>query len=131
MISVKNDPSAQSRSMEIFIGKWLRYGVYTSAAVAILGGILYLFQSQDLPDYTHFTGAAPQYRHLPGIWKGVLQLDGASIIQFAAVILIATPIMRIIFSVIAFAIEKDWLYVVITLIVFSIILFGMFSGLGG
>nr|NKQ94879.1 DUF1634 domain-containing protein [Escherichia coli] len=58
-------------------------------------------------------------------------LDGASIIQLAVVLLIATPILRIAFSVLAFAIEKDKLYVIITLIVFSIIIFGMYSGLGG
>lgn len=121
----------KERDMEIFIGKWLRFGAFSSAFVAIIGGILYLAQHTDLPDYKNFTGAEMQYRHLPGILKGVWALDGAAIIQFAAVILIATPIMRIVFSVVAFALEKDRMYVVITLIVLSIILFGMFSGLGG
>lgn len=121
----------QQRDMERMIGKWLRAGVFLSATVALLGGILYLIQVHEIPDYKTFHGAAAQFRHLPGILHGVAVFDGASIIQLAVVLLIATPILRIAFSVLAFAIEKDRLYVIITLIVLCIILFGIFSGLGG
>jgi uncharacterized membrane protein len=121
----------QQRDVEQMIGKWLRIGVFISAIVALLGGVLYLQQVHEIPDYKTFHGAAQQFRHLPGILHGAAILDGASIIQLAVVLLIATPILRIAFSVLAFAIEKDKLYVIITLIVLSIIIFGMYSGLGG
>lgn len=121
----------QQRDVERLIGKLLRIGVFTAAVVALIGGVLYLQQSTHIPDYKTFHGADIKFRHLPGILQGVTQFDGASIIQFAAVLLIATPIFRIAFSVLAFAIEKDKLYVVITLVVLLIIFFGMFSGLGG
>ncbi len=121
----------QQRDVERLIGKLLRIGVFTAAIVALIGGILYLQQSHNIPDYKTFHGADMNFRHLPGILHGVMELNGASIIQLAAVLLIATPILRIAFSVLAFAIEKDKLYVVITLIVLFIIFFGMFSGLGG
>jgi len=45
--------------------------------------------------------------------------------------LIATPIARILFSVLAFLLEKDYLYVGITLIVLGVIVFSMLGGLGG
>ncbi len=54
-----------------------------------------------------------------------------AIIQLGVVVLLATPITRIAFSVLAFAMEKDRLYVVITLIVLGVITFSIFSGLGG
>jgi uncharacterized membrane protein len=121
----------RQRDMELFIGRWLRLGVFTAAAIALTGGILYLSAHPPLPDYTHFAGTEPQYRHLPGILQGVLQGNGLAIIQLAVVILIATPILRILFSVAAFTLEKDRMYVLITLIVLCVILLGMFSGLGG
>ena len=130
MSNVTINVSSKERKMEVFIGRWLRFGAYSSAIIAIIGGVLYLSQQKELPDYNVFSGAAPQYTHLPGILNGVMALDGAAVIQMAAVILIATPILRIVFSVFAFAAEKDRMYVLITLIVLSIILFGMFSGLG-
>jgi uncharacterized membrane protein len=123
----------QQRDMELFIGKWLRIGVFTSAAVALLGGIVYLSTHNVIPDYRahNFTGAGKQFRNIPDILHGAMTLNGPSIIQLAVIILIATPIFRIAFSVFAFAIERDKMYVIITLIVLSVILFGIFSGLGG
>jgi len=56
---------------------------------------------------------------------------GVDIIQLGVVLLIATPIARILFSVFAFTVEKDYLYIVITLIVLGVILFSMLGGLGG
>lgn len=119
--------------MELFIGKWLRIGVFTSAAVALLGGIVYLSTHNVIPDYRahNFAGAGKQFRNIPDILNGAMALNGTSIIQLAVIILIATPIFRIVFSVFAFAIERDKMYVIITLIVLGVIMFGIFSGLGG
>jgi uncharacterized membrane protein len=122
----------QERDVEMFIGQQLRWGVITSSIIAFIGGIIYLLNhGTAIPSYTQFTGAPEYVRHLPGIFKGVLQLDGRAIIQLGVVVLLATPITRIAFSVLAFAMEKDKLYVVITLIVLGVITFSIFSGLGG
>ena len=69
--------------------------------------------------------------HLKGIWQGVLENRGMNIIQLGVVLLIATPIIRIVFSVIAFLLEKDYLYVFLTLIVLGIITYSMLGGLAG
>jgi len=122
----------QERDVEMFIGQQLRWGVITSSIIAFIGGIIYLINhGQNKPSYTEFTGAPEHVRHLPGILKGVSQLDGMAIIQLGVVVLLATPITRIAFSVLAFAMEKDKLYVVITLIVLAVITYSIFSGLGG
>lgn len=122
----------QERDVELFIGQQLRWGVITSSIIAFIGGIIYLYShGKNTPSYTEFTGAPEYVRHFPGIIKGVLQLDGMAIIQLGVVVLLATPITRIAFSVLAFAMEKDRLYVVITLIVLGVITFSIFSGLGG
>lgn len=122
----------QERDVEMFIGQQLRWGVISASIIALIGGIIYLYTNgQGTPSYTEFNGAPLYVRHLPGILQGVRQLDGMAIIQLGVVVLLATPITRIAFSILAFAIEKDTLYVFITLIVLGVITFSIFSGLGG
>lgn len=122
----------QERDVEMFIGQQLRWGVITASIVAFIGGVIYLYRhAGDTPSYHVFNGAPPYVRHLPGIFEGVMRLDGLAVIQLGVVILLATPVTRIAFSVLAFAMEKDWLYVVITLIVLGVIAFSIFNGLGG
>lgn len=122
----------QERDVEMFIGQQLRWGVISASVIAFIGGIIYLYSNgKGAPSYTEFTGAPLYVRHLPGILHGVFQLDGMAIIQLGVVVLLATPITRIAFSVLAFAMEKDVLYVIITLIVLSVITFSIFSGFGG
>ena len=118
------------QDIQQLIGQVLRYGVLISGAVAIIGGIWYLFQhGSGIPHYTTFNGEPAGYTSLSGILKGLGQGSATEIIQLGVVILIATPILRIVFSLLAFILEKDRLYVLITLIVLSIILFSMFGGL--
>lgn len=122
----------QERDVEMFIGQQLRWGVITASVIAFIGGIIYLSShGGGTPAYHVFNGAPEYVRHLPGIFQGVARLDGMAIIQLGVVVLLATPITRIAFSVVAFAMEKDRLYVMITLLVLSIIIFSIFSGLGG
>jgi uncharacterized membrane protein len=54
-----------------------------------------------------------------------MALDPAAIIQLGLLILIATPVARVAFSVFAFAQERDWLYVVVTLIVLGLLLYSL------
>ena len=116
--------------MQQLIGRVLRYGVLVSGIVAIIGGIWYLYQhGSGTPHYTVFNGEPAGYTSLTGILKGLGQGSAKEIIQLGVVILIATPILRIGFSLLAFILEKDKLYVLITVIVLSIILFSMFGGL--
>lgn len=124
------------QDVDLFIGKILRFGVFLSCGITLFGGVIYLLQYHGtIPDYkatpsdVPFSGAAFYLREFSTIIPRVLQLDGAAIIQLGVIVLIATPVIRVAFSAIAFLIEKDYLYVAITLIVLSIILANMFLGL--
>lgn len=125
------------RDVELYIGKMLRYGVMLSCAITLIGGIVYFFQNKggdtsrylasDIPNEAF--GVDLYLRELSTIIPRLLSFDGAAIIQFGVCVLIATPVIRVAFSAIAFLIEKDYLYVVITLLVLAIILANMLLGL--
>lgn len=114
----------------IFVAKLLRIGVISASVIALIGGLMYLAKhGGQTPEYHVFYGAPKDMRELPDILTGVLALKGRAIIQLGVVILLATPIIRIAFSVFAFAVERDRLYVFITLIVLAVIMVGIFGGL--
>lgn len=109
--------------IEVIIGNLLRAGVLIAAAVVLFGAIMYLSHYAFQPtDWRVFRGEAAALRFVPDIVRGALHLHGKSIIQLGLLLLIATPISRVIFSVFGFAIERDYLYVVITLIVLAVLL---------
>ncbi|MFX1703587.1 DUF1634 domain-containing protein [Chitinophaga sp. CC14] len=122
----------RDKDIQQLIGKQLRIGVIVSSIIVFVGGVIYLVRhGHEQPSYGDFTGVREGLTNLPGIWQGVIENKGMNIIQLGIVLLIATPIIRIAFSVIAFLIEKDYLYVGITLLVLGIILFSMLGGVVG
>jgi uncharacterized membrane protein len=118
--------------IQLIIGWVLRLGVIVSMIVVFVGGCVYLYRhGHSVANYQHFTGV-PEFVHtLPGIWHGILTGRGRAIIQAGIILLIATPVLRIIFSAIGFLLEKDYLYVGITLLVLSIIVISALTGHGG
>ena len=120
------------RNVELYTGLLLRYGVILSCATTFLGGIVYFMQhSTSITDYSPvpqgepFPGTPDYLRTLSTILPRVWAFDGAAIIQLGICLLIATPIIRVAFSAVAFLIERDYLYVGITLLVLAIILANM------
>jgi uncharacterized membrane protein len=95
----------------------------------LLGGILYLIQyGGEQADYKKFKGEPAVLTQLGAIVKDAWSFDGKAIIQFGLLLLLATPVARVAFSVFAFALRRDWLYVVITLVVLGILLLSLFGG---
>jgi uncharacterized membrane protein len=111
---------------EVIIGILLRSGVTIAAIVVFAGAIPFLVQhGSAVPNYKTFHGEPAELRSVSGIVKASMALDSAGIIQLGLLLLIATPVARVAFSVFAFAEEHDWMYVVITLIVLGLLLYSL------
>lgn len=119
------------QDIEQFIGLQLRYGVIISSLVVLVGGLIYLHQSGSLalPAYNQFIGTKAGFTSIGQIIKGLSAFNAKAVIQLGVVVLIATPILRIAFSLVGFIFEKDRLYIIITLIVLTIMMFSIFGGL--
>jgi uncharacterized membrane protein len=116
--------------VERILGTLLQTGVIISGIVVLIGGILYALRYGRTPvNYQNFDPERASLRSLKEV-GGALHGDGRAIIQCGLLLLIATPVSRVLFSVIAFALEGDRLYVGLTLIVFVILLYGLFGGVG-
>jgi len=119
------------QDIEKLIGYLLRYGVITASLIVFIGGIIYLHQYQhsSIPAYHTFVGEQAGFTTISQIMSGVGSFNAKGIIQLCVLVLIATPILRIFFSLIGFILEKDRLYILITFVVLSVMMFSIFGGL--
>jgi len=114
------------RRVEVIIGHLLRAGVTAAALVVLAGAAVYLARHGQAPaDYRIFRGEPSDLDEIGGIWRDALAMSGRGIIQLGLVLLIATPVARVAFSIFGFAEERDWLYVGVTVVVLAILLFGI------
>ncbi len=120
-----------NQDVEILIGNLLRTGVALAATIVLIGGTIYLARhGLTVPRYDVFAGEPAELCTLQGIVKGALTLQGRGLIQLGLLLLIATPVVRVAVSVVAFAAQRDRLYVVITLAVLMVLLYSLMNGLG-
>lgn len=112
--------------MEHIMGRLLQIGVLVASVVVLIGGILYVRSHAAAPmNYRLFTSEPAFLRHPGLLFRHLATGDGAAIIQFGILLLIATPIARVVFAVIAFAIERDRLYVAVSLFVLAVLLISL------
>lgn len=117
------------QQMDRIIGMILRVGVLTSALVVLTGGVFYLrHYGFNLPEYGIFHGEPADLRSISGIVKDTLAFRARGIIQFGLLLLIATPVVRVAFSIIGFALQRDKAYVMVTLIVLGLLLYSLTGG---
>ncbi len=124
---LKNINNFKERDLQSLIGLVLRGGMLLSLIVVLIGLVLYLFQQGNLvQDFTTFNPV-----HFYGIkilFVKLSQGSASAIIQLGVLLLIATPIVRVAMAMIGFYLEKDSLYVIISLIILAVIAFSVFYG---
>lgn len=111
---------SSDRELEQFISNLLKYGVILSSAIVLVGGILYLIRHGAEPaEYQFFQGEPSVFCSPKGVVKAVLSGSRRGIIQLGLLLLIATPVARVAFSLLTFLRQRDLSYVIVTLFVLA------------
>ena len=114
------------REIEDIVGDLLRTGVTLSALVVAVGAAIYLVRHGRSPaEYRVFRGEPSDLRSVSGIVRDAFALRGRGIIQLGLLLLIATPVARVAFSIWGFAEEHDRMYMIFTGIVLAILLYSL------
>jgi uncharacterized membrane protein len=123
-----NKSAMDDKKVEVIVANLLRAGVLLAAIVVLIGGVKYLAQEGTKPhEYTKFDPNHNPELHSPsGIIREAIHLNPRGIIALGLLILIATPVARVLFTVFAFWMERDYTYVVVTLIVLAVLLYSIF-----
>ncbi len=117
------------RKIDIIISVLLRAGVILSAFIVLTGGVIYLSESWNAAvNYNVFKGEAGDLRSPAGIVKEALSFKARGLIQLGLLILIATPVMRVLFTVLVFLLQRDKIYIIVTIIVLGLLIFSIMGG---
>jgi uncharacterized membrane protein len=125
----QSDGGPSDHAVEQIIGRLLQVGVFTAAAVAIVGAILVLIQhGSAAPAFSDFRAAPQHLTSIGGIVRGVRELRSESIVQLGIVLLIMTPMLRVAFTLVAFVLQRDRVYIAITSLVLALLVYGLAFG---
>lgn len=111
------------------VGNLLRLGVILSVATSLIGFIKLFTEGFKMPRKYNLLNMGDSSEKVWGsFWDSLCKGEGMAIIQLGILILILTPLVRIIFALIGYLKEKDYTYVVISLIVLTIMLVSFLTG---
>ena len=127
-------PSADLvRKVELLISNLLRIGVIASLIVVVAGLILSFIHH---PAYLHSRAELRQvisptrtsWHTLAGLVDGLKHFRGEAVIMAGLLLLIATPVMRVAVSIVAFLIERDRTFVIVTSFVLAMLILSFLLG---
>ena len=109
------------------VGNLLRLGVIISVATSLFGFVKLFIEGFTMPkDYSSLE--VPEGTIWQSFFNSLKNFEGIGIIQLGILILILTPLVRIIFALVGYIKEKDYTYVIVSLIVLSIMLVSFLMG---
>lgn len=115
--------------MEAVMGRLLQMGVLLAASVILIGGVMYVWTHGGTRiSYRTFVPKPVAVRHPAPLLRGIAHGDASAIIDLGILLLVATPISRVLSGVVAFSLERDRLYVAVSAIVLAVLLFGLLHG---
>jgi uncharacterized membrane protein len=117
------------RQAELIISNVLRGGVVLSAATIVIGVLI--FYARYFAAGEHGINVSNFPHTLADVAHGLTHGDPLAIIVFGLLLLLATPVVRVAVSIVAFALERDWRFVAITALVFFILIVSFLLGRGG
>ncbi|MBD2210447.1 DUF1634 domain-containing protein [Nostoc linckia FACHB-104] len=125
--SFTKDESEQK--FENLLSNLLKFGVLIASAVVLFGGIIYLVHhGSETARYHFFRGEPSDFRSPQGVVKALLSGSDRAIIQLGILLMIATPIIRVIISFFAFLIRRIWSFALITFLVLTSLIYSLIGG---
>lgn len=117
------------QKFEKLLSSLLKFGVLIASAVVLFGGIIYLVHYGNEPArYQIFRGEPSNFCSPLGVIKALLAGSDRAIIQLGILLMIATPIVRVIISLFAFLSRRIWSFVIITLLVLTSLIYSLVGG---
>jgi uncharacterized membrane protein len=121
-----NKPTDQE--LDTSVANMLRFGVSLAALIVFVGGVLLLRSGWAvIPNYSQFQPGRPSLRTVSGILVGASRFEPKSIIQFGLLVLIGTPVARVVLCVIGFSRQGKPIYVAVSLIVLAVLMYSFMS----
>jgi uncharacterized membrane protein len=105
--------------VERMVSRVLGIGMGISVVLMLAGLLLGLVSGDGMP--THVVS-------LGDLLPGLVELDPAAYLSLGILVLVATPFVRVAGSIVAFALERDRRYVLVTAVVLAVMCVGVLLG---
>ena len=118
--------------VDALLSQVLRWGVLASAAIILVGVILFIVRDGAHAVLLARRGvpasgtADPQSLHV--VLDGLASAQPAAVTDLGLLMLMITPVVSVAITVVAFAVRRDWLYVAIAGFVFAMLMLGFAIG---
>lgn len=132
MISLEPASPSESKrvaQIELVISHILRYGVLVSFVIVLIGSLL--LAPHTGTGFAVRLNGAPTHHDPVTVIAQALEFDPKSIILFGLMLLIATPVVRVATGVVAFLVEADYTYTLISLFVLVVLITSFALGRAG
>ena len=103
----------------------LRTSIGLSVFSIVTGLTIFLVKGAD---YVPHTPSGPITTILAYVWQEAIGLHASAFLDAGVLVLLFTPLARLIAGVVANARARDWLYVAIGAVVIGLVLTGLFTG---
>jgi len=118
-------------AIEAIVARLLQAGVVLAAVLVLAGGLPYLARHGGAaPAGQLFTGEPAALREIGGILRGARDLSGRALIMSGVLVIIATPVLRVAASLVAFLHQRDWTYTAMTAFVLALLVASMAGWIG-
>ncbi len=126
--------SSEQLRLDSLISAILRVGMLTSVTLIVLGSVLCFTRDSR---YGSELGLAALMQHgafphtATAVWRDAIHGGGMGLVMLGVLVMVATPILRVIVSIIAFAWESDVVYTLLTAAVLGLLLVALIAGKAG
>lgn len=115
-----------SRPIETMLSRLLTAGVLLAVALLSSGAVLNVVRNAGVErDLSVYIAQRPELANPGSIVRGALRDDELALMQLGILVLIATPVARVCFALVGFALQRDRLYTIISLIVLAVLTLGL------
>jgi uncharacterized membrane protein len=126
--AAKQDETSTELNVYADVYKVLLGGMILSTALFVIAIVRALLRPEFMPLTPEWI---KQHYHWAAIAEGLRTFDPTVIMLIATVLLILTPIARVVVSIYAFAVDHDRKFVMVTLVVLVVIILTLVLGLFG
>lgn len=120
MVEALQNRKAESTEENVYqdVYRVLLGGMIVSSALFAIGLTLALLHPRTYPLGPDWVRS---HYHLPILWQGLKSFDPFTLMLVATALLILTPVLRVVISIWAFWVDRDWKFVVVTSTVLVVI----------
>jgi uncharacterized membrane protein len=120
-LNVDRDQQQDQHQLEHWVHWTLLSGLAVSAVLLIAGLIAMLLQGHE---------SASPHESFSAILSAALRCQGPALTTLGLLVLMITPILRVIVLLIGWVLRRDWLFAVVALVVLALLVLSLLLGVG-